>query len=93
MTALSQVGETRGIGLENRCGASHRGFKSHSLRSSAPLPEQARGPTGQEPAPERRKRRRRREFVTTNTLENAIAPAAITGDSNPAAARGIAATL
>ena len=40
-----------------------------------------------------RKRRSRSEFVTTNTDENAIAPAAITGFSSPNAASGIAATL
>ncbi len=39
------------------------------------------------------KRRRRSEFVTTDTLLKAMAPAAIIGLSNPAAARGIAATL
>ena len=40
-----------------------------------------------------RKRRRRRLLVTTNTLEKAIAPAAIIGLSRPATASGIAATL
>ena len=39
------------------------------------------------------KRRRRRLFVTTNTLENAIAAAATIGLSSPATASGIAATL
>ncbi len=39
------------------------------------------------------KRRRRSEFVTTDTLLRAMAPAAIMGLSNPAAAKGIAATL
>ena len=38
-------------------------------------------------------RRRRSELVTTNTDENAIAPAAIIGFSSPSAASGIAATL
>ncbi len=41
----------------------------------------------------RPKRRRRREFVTTETEENAIAPAAIIGLRNPRAASGIAAVL
>src|SRR5215212_7284701 len=39
------------------------------------------------------KRRSRRLLVTTNTLENAIAAAAMIGLSSPAAASGIAATL
>ena len=38
-------------------------------------------------------RRSRSEFVTTKTLENAIAAAATIGLSSPAIARGIAATL
>jgi Domain of unknown function (DUF4173) len=40
-----------------------------------------------------RKRRRRSEFVTTKTLEKAIAPAATIGLSRPATASGSAATL
>src|SRR4051812_32343804 len=40
-----------------------------------------------------RNRRRRNEFVTTNTLENAIAAPAMTGDSRPDIASGMAATL
>ena len=40
-----------------------------------------------------RKRRRRSEFVTTNTLENAIAAPATAGDSRPLMASGIASTL
>ena len=40
-----------------------------------------------------RKRRSRNEFVTTNTLEKAIAAAATIGLSSPATASGIAATL
>ena len=40
-----------------------------------------------------RNRRSRSEFVTTNTDENAIAPAAMIGLSSPSAASGIAATL
>ena len=39
------------------------------------------------------KRRSRSEFVTTNTLENAIAAAATIGFRSPAIASGIAATL
>ncbi len=39
------------------------------------------------------KRRSRSEFVTTNTLENAIAAAATIGFRSPATASGIAATL
>ncbi len=39
------------------------------------------------------KRRRRRLFVTTKTLENAIAAAATIGLRSPAIASGIAATL
>src|SRR5919106_426113 len=39
------------------------------------------------------KRRRRSEFVTTKTLENAIAAAATIGSRRPATASGIAATL
>ena len=39
------------------------------------------------------KRRRRRLLVTTKTDENAMAAPAIIGDSDPAAASGIAATL
>src|SRR5829696_509687 len=39
------------------------------------------------------KRRSRRLFVTTKTLENAIAPAATIGLRSPATASGIAATL
>ena len=39
------------------------------------------------------KRRSRSEFVTTNTLENAIAAAATIGLRSPAIASGIAATL
>jgi hypothetical protein len=39
------------------------------------------------------KRRRRRLLLTTNTLEKAIAPAAMIGLSRPATASGIAATL
>ncbi len=42
---------------------------------------------------QRAKRRSRRLFVTTNTLENAIAAPAITGLSRPTAASGMAATL
>jgi hypothetical protein len=40
-----------------------------------------------------RKRRSRRLFVTTKTLEKAIAAPATSGLSTPAAASGIAATL
>jgi hypothetical protein len=39
------------------------------------------------------KRRSRKLLLTTKTLENAIAPAAIIGLSNPATASGIAAML
>ena len=39
------------------------------------------------------KRRSRSELETTETLENAMAPAAIIGFSNPAAASGMAAEL
>ena len=52
-------------------------------------------PTPHRLSPQRaaRKRRRRRLLLTTKTLENAIAAPAIMGLSNPAAARGRAATL